>query len=54
MKEQDIIKIRNKAGILDVKLIKQLDSKMLQEGFVKNWNLMVVIDLNFIGKIVMK
>ena len=33
MKEQDIIKIRNSAGILDVKLIKQLDLKDVTRGF---------------------
>ena len=33
MKEQDIIKIRNSAGILDVKLIKQLDLKDVARGF---------------------
>lgn len=33
MKEQDIIKIRNKAGILDVKLIKQLDLRDVTRGF---------------------
>lgn len=35
MKEQDIIKIHNKAGILDVKLIKQLDLKDVTRGFCK-------------------
>lgn len=33
MKEQDIIKIRNKAGILNVRLIKQLDLKDVTRGF---------------------
>ena len=33
MKEQDIIKIRNSAGILDVKLIKQLDLGDVTRGF---------------------
>lgn len=35
MKEQDIIKIRNSAGILDVKLIKQLDLRDVSCGFCK-------------------
>lgn len=35
MKEQDIIKIRNAAGILDVKLVKQLDLGDVTRGFCK-------------------
>ena len=36
MKEQDIIKIRNSAGILDVKLIKQLDLRDVTRGFCED------------------
>lgn len=43
MKEQDIIKIRNSAGILDVRLIKQLDLKDVTRGFCE--------DLDFNGRL---
>lgn len=43
MKEQDIIKIRNSAGILDVKLVKQLDFKDVTRGFCE--------DLDFNGRL---
>jgi hypothetical protein len=42
MKEQDIIKIRNSAGILDVKLVKQLDLKDVTRGFCE--------DMDFYGR----
>ena len=43
MKEQDIIKIRNSAGILDVKLVKQLDLNDVTRGFCE--------DLDFNGRL---
>lgn len=36
MKEQDIIKIRNSAGILDVKLVKQLNLGDVTRGFCED------------------
>ena len=36
MKEQDIIKIRNAAGILKVKLVKKLDLRDVTRGFCED------------------
>lgn len=42
MKEQDIIKIRNTAGVLDIKLIKQLNLRDVTRGFCE--------DMDFSGR----
>ena len=46
MKEQDIIKIRNKCGILNVRLVKQLNLRDVTRGYCE--------DLEFNGRLRME
>lgn len=43
MKEQDIIKIRNAAGVLDVKIVKQLNLRDVMRGYCE--------DMDFNGRL---